>query len=37
VERLKSLLVGVVEGLPTDDDCACRRALDGLRLPFELP
>jgi 5'-methylthioadenosine phosphorylase len=37
VERLKSLLVEVVGRLPANDDCACRRALDGLRLPFELP
>jgi 5'-methylthioadenosine phosphorylase len=37
VERLKRLLVGVVAGLPTDDDCPCRHALDGLSLPFELP
>jgi 5'-methylthioadenosine phosphorylase len=37
VDRLKSLLVDVVGGLPADDDCACRRALDGLRLPFALP
>jgi 5'-methylthioadenosine phosphorylase len=37
VERLKSLLVGVVGALPQDDECACRHALDGLPLPFELP
>ena len=37
VERLKSLLVGVVEALPADDDCSCRHAVDGLTLPFELP
>jgi 5'-methylthioadenosine phosphorylase len=37
VERLKRLLVDVVAGLPTDDDCSCRHALDGLPLPFELP
>ncbi len=37
VERLKSLLVDVVAALPTDDECSCRHALDGLRLPFQLP
>ncbi|WP_088282402.1 S-methyl-5'-thioadenosine phosphorylase [Kineosporia sp. A_224] len=37
VERLKAMLVGVVEALPTDDACTCRQAVDGLPLPFELP
>jgi len=37
IEALKALLVGVVERLPTDDACACRGALDGLDLPFDLP
>jgi len=37
IEALKALLVGVVAGLPADDGCACRHALDGLTLPFELP
>lgn len=37
VERLKSLLVQVVEALPADDECPCRHAVDGLDLPFELP
>jgi 5'-methylthioadenosine phosphorylase len=37
VERLKSLLVEVVGALPSDGDCPCRHALDGLRLPFPLP
>lgn len=37
VERLKSLLAQVVPSMPTDDDCSCRRSLDGQRLPFELP
>jgi 5'-methylthioadenosine phosphorylase len=37
VERLKSLLAGAVAQLPSDDDCACRHALDGLPLPFDLP
>jgi len=37
VERLKTLVTDVVPGLPADDDCSCRRALDGLALPFALP
>ena len=37
VERLKALLLDVVRGLPHDDECACRHALDGLPLPFALP
>ena len=37
VERLKSVLAGAVAQLPSDDDCACRHALDGLPLPFDLP
>jgi 5'-methylthioadenosine phosphorylase len=37
IEALKKLLVDVVADLPTDDACACRHALDGIDLPFELP
>ncbi|MGN6302594.1 MAG: S-methyl-5'-thioadenosine phosphorylase [Angustibacter sp.] len=37
VERLKGLIGGVLQQLPDDDDCPCRHALDGQRLPFELP
>ena len=37
VERLKSVLSAAVAALPTDDDCACRHALDGVPLPFDLP
>jgi 5'-methylthioadenosine phosphorylase len=37
VERLKGLIAGVVQQLPDDDACACQHALDGQRLPFELP
>lgn len=37
VERLTSLLVEVVRAMPQDDDCTCRHAVDGLRLPFPLP
>ncbi|MEO7744719.1 MAG: S-methyl-5'-thioadenosine phosphorylase [Actinomycetota bacterium] len=37
VERLKSLVEDVVPVLPADDDCACRRSVDGLTLPRPLP
>lgn len=37
VERLKGLIGDVVTRLPHDDQCACQRALDGQRLPFDLP
>ena len=42
IERLKAMLAGVIAALPEpepDDTatCSCRRALDGQRLPFELP
>jgi 5'-methylthioadenosine phosphorylase len=42
VERLKSVLHAAVTALPPAEDdevatCACRRALDGITLPFALP
>jgi 5'-methylthioadenosine phosphorylase len=37
VERLRDLLLSMVPALPAQRDCACANALDGLRLPFELP
>lgn len=37
IEALRSLLSAVVTALPTDADCPCRRAVDGLPLPFDLP
>jgi 5'-methylthioadenosine phosphorylase len=42
VERLKSVLQTAVTALPAAEDdevatCACRRALDGITLPFALP
>jgi 5'-methylthioadenosine phosphorylase len=37
VERLKSMFAQVVVTMPADDDCPCRHALDGQRLPFDLP
>ncbi len=38
VVRLRTLLAEVIPALPdTEVDCACRHALDGVRLPFDLP
>ncbi len=42
IERLKAMLVRVIAVLPEPESdetatCSCRRALDGQRLPFELP
>ncbi|MFL6113285.1 MAG: S-methyl-5'-thioadenosine phosphorylase [Catenulispora sp.] len=37
IERLRDLLVDVVAALPVSPDCACQHALDGLKLPIELP
>jgi 5'-methylthioadenosine phosphorylase len=37
IDRLKTVVFGAIQGLPKDDDCSCRRSLDGLTLPFELP
>jgi 5'-methylthioadenosine phosphorylase len=36
-ERLRGLLLDVVAALPTDPDCPCQHALDGLKLPIPLP
>ena len=36
-ERLRSMLRDVVTGLPTERDCSCPHALDGMHLPVELP
>ncbi len=35
--RLRKLVTELAESLPADRDCPCPAALDGLRLPFELP
>jgi 5'-methylthioadenosine phosphorylase len=35
--RLRTLLLDVVAALPVDRDCPCGHALDGLKLPIELP
>ena len=37
VDRLKTLLVGVLPALPRERTCPCGSALDGLTLPFALP
>jgi 5'-methylthioadenosine phosphorylase len=37
IARLRSLLIQVVEELPLERNCPCPHALDGLKLPFELP
>jgi 5'-methylthioadenosine phosphorylase len=37
IERLQRVLAATVAALPADEDCTCRHALDGIRLPFELP
>ncbi|ROS72058.1 S-methyl-5'-thioadenosine phosphorylase [Cellulomonas sp. PhB143] len=37
VEHVGTLLGSVVAALPDDAGCACRHAVDGLPLPFELP
>lgn len=37
VERLRELLLDVIETLSVERACPCPRALDGLNLPFPLP
>ncbi len=37
IERLRELLVALVQSLPEDRDCPCPHALDGLQLPIQLP
>ncbi len=37
VTRLRGLLVTIIENLPDERACACPSALDGLKLPIELP
>jgi 5'-methylthioadenosine phosphorylase len=36
-QRLRGVLLDAVAALPTERECPCRHALDGLTLPFELP
>jgi 5'-methylthioadenosine phosphorylase len=37
VERLRGVLLEAVTRLPAERKCPCRTALDGLKLPFDLP
>ncbi len=37
VTRLRELLFKIIKDLPAERACPCPAALDGLRLPFELP
>jgi len=37
IVRLRELLVTLIEKLPEDRDCPCPHALDGIKLPIELP
>lgn len=36
-DRLRGLLLAALAELPAERDCACGRALDGIKLPFALP
>jgi 5'-methylthioadenosine phosphorylase len=37
VTRLRGLVEKIIEGLPAGRDCPCPDALDGIKLPFQLP
>jgi 5'-methylthioadenosine phosphorylase len=37
IERMRTLVAKVVESLPEDRTCPCGHALDGIKLPFDLP
>ncbi len=37
VARLRDLIMKLVEDLPAERTCGCQNALDGLKLPIELP
>ncbi|GLW26461.1 purine nucleoside phosphorylase [Microbispora amethystogenes] len=37
VERMRTLVSQVVEALPEDRTCPCGNALDGIKLPIDLP
>src|SRR6202035_4403070 len=37
VTRLRELLIQVIGGLPASRECPCPHALDGLKLPIQLP
>ncbi len=36
-ERLRALLLATIPTLPAEPECTCRSALDGMKLPFDLP
>ncbi len=35
--RLRALVGKIIEGLPAERGCRCPDALEGIKLPFELP
>ncbi|MCA2225630.1 MULTISPECIES: S-methyl-5'-thioadenosine phosphorylase [Nonomuraea] len=37
VTRMRGLVAEAVQGLPSERSCPCGSALDGIKLPFELP
>jgi 5'-methylthioadenosine phosphorylase len=37
VTRLRGLLTAIIESLPEERTCPCPSALDGQKLPIELP
>jgi 5'-methylthioadenosine phosphorylase len=37
IERMRSLVSSVVAALPSKRPCPCPHALDGIKLPFDLP
>jgi 5'-methylthioadenosine phosphorylase len=37
VARLRELVIDVIADLPPDRDCPCPHALDGIKLPIQLP
>jgi 5'-methylthioadenosine phosphorylase len=37
VARLRDLIVRTIQDVPAERTCPCKDALDGLKLPFELP
>jgi 5'-methylthioadenosine phosphorylase len=37
ISRLRDLVVRVIEDLPSERNCPCKKSLDGLKLPIVLP
>jgi 5'-methylthioadenosine phosphorylase len=37
VSRLRALIAQIIPQVPVERTCPCPHALDGLKLPFELP